>query len=80
MMEQLWNINPRIVFWGGFTITLDQLARVNANERFIVELNVTVIDQFDREHPLLPQSWIWVNDAQNHRKYWNLEPRSFCNE
>ena len=74
----IWNINPRTVFWGGFGIIQEQLTRVNANERFIIQLNVTVIDQFDREHPLLPQSWTWVNDAEHNRRFWNLEPRSFC--
>jgi hypothetical protein len=70
-----WNINPRILFWGGFSIE-DRHAKtaLNGTQELKIEIRVTVIDQFDREHRLLPQCFRYVKDGN----FWNLEPRSFA--
>jgi hypothetical protein len=67
-----WNLNPRVLFWGGFSISPEQFLRVTAEE-LKVEVRITIIDQFDRPHMLLPQCWRWVSTGQ----FWNLEPRQF---
>jgi hypothetical protein len=67
-----WNLNPRLLFWGGFSISTEQFARI-ATEELKIEIRLTIIDQFDRAHRLLPQCYRWVSDGE----FWNLEPRSF---
>jgi hypothetical protein len=69
-----WNINPRILFWGGFGIPQNYFERAQ-REELKIEVRVTVIDQFEREHRLLPQCWRWATDQTP--PFWNLEPRSF---
>ncbi len=68
----IWNINPHVFFWGGISISAAQFARV-ATEELKIEVRVTLIDQFERSHKLLPQCYRWVKDGN----FWNLEPRSF---
>jgi len=68
-----WNINPRILFWGGFSIPRERFNQENLK----VEVRITIIDQFDREHKLLPQCWRWVGTGNP--PFWNLEPHSFSN-
>lgn len=65
-----WNINPRTLFFGGFSI-LQEYAE--STQELKIELRITVIDQYEREHRLLPQCWRYVRDGN----FWNLEPRSF---
>lgn len=65
-----WNINPRTVFSGGFSIPQEC---ATSNEELKIEMRVTVIDQFKREHKLLPQCFRYVRE----RGFWNLEPKSF---
>ena len=69
-----WNINPRILFWGGFSIPSAYFERAE-HEDLKIEVRVTIIDQFGREHRLLPQCWRWVRTGTP--PFWNLEPRSF---
>jgi hypothetical protein len=69
-----WNINPRTLFWGGFSIPREQFDR-----DLKIEVRITVIDQFEREHRLLPQCWRWVPPSATIPGFWNLEPRSFSN-
>jgi len=71
-----WNINPRTLFWGGFSILPAYFERAE-HEDLKVEVRITVIDQFERQHRLLPQCWRWVREANP--PFWNLEPRSFSN-
>jgi hypothetical protein len=71
-----WNINPRILFWGGFSIDNALFERAE-REDLKVEVRITVIDQFGREHKLLPQCWKWVRARDGAVPFWNLEPRSF---
>lgn len=69
-----WNINPRTLFWGGFSILPAYFERAE-HEDLKIEVRITVIDQFEREHRLLPQCWRWVRDGTP--PFWNLEPQSF---
>lgn len=72
--EVKWNVNPRTVFWGGFGLPQNVVDRT-PNEELKIEIGLTIIDQFQREHKLLPQCWRWVTNQTPH--FWNLEPRSF---
>jgi len=65
-----WNINPRTLFWGGFNL-LKEVA--DKPDDIKIEIRVTIIDQFEREHKLLPQCYRYIKDGD----FWNLEPRSF---
>ena len=69
----IWNINPHIFFWGGFSISQEQFAR-SATEELKIEVRMTLLDQFERSHRLLPQCYRWVREGN----FWNLEPRSFA--
>jgi len=66
----LWNINPRTLFFGGFSIKREF---VESGKQIMIEIRVTVIDQYEREHKFLPQCWRYIKE----RNVWNLEPRSF---
>jgi len=74
--EVRWNINPRTNFWGGFGLPREIFDRINT-EQLMIEIQITIIDQFDREHKMLPNCWTWVSDRTP--PFWNLEPRSFTN-
>ena len=65
-----WNINPRTLFFGGFSIK-EEYAK--SEKELMIELRITVIDQYGREHKFLPQCWRYIKEQNN----WNLEPRSF---
>jgi hypothetical protein len=65
-----WNVNPRTMVLGHFIIPTEC---VNSAEDLKIEVQVTIIDQYEREHRYLPQSWSYVRND----RYWFLEPRSF---
>jgi hypothetical protein len=65
-----WNINPRTLFWGGFGIPKKY---TDDPKDLKIEVRVTVIDQYEREHRLLPQCYRYIKEGD----FWNLEPRSF---
>lgn len=67
-----WNLNPRTLFWGGLSLPTDYFDKAGTEE-LKVEVRVIVIDQFGREHKLLPQCYRWVASGN----FWNLEPQSF---
>lgn len=66
-----WNINPRTIFFGGFSIPKEY---VESGEELKIEIRITIIDQYGREHKLLPQCFRYVKELDG----WNLEPRSFA--
>jgi len=68
--KTIWNINPRTFFWGGFSIPQRY---VNSDKGIKIEIRITIIDQYKREHKLLPQCYRYVRSGN----FWNLEPRSF---
>jgi hypothetical protein len=64
--ESFWNLNPRFRHAGHFT-----LPEVVYDEPLIrVRVSVTVIDQYDREHKLLPVQFIYLKEGD----YWFFEP------
>ena len=65
--ERLWNLNPRFGVRGHFSVP-DEV--VESNERLELKVKVTVIDQYEREHQLLPLGWVYMRD----RNSWYLEP------
>ncbi|MGA2308173.1 MAG: HNH endonuclease signature motif containing protein [Candidatus Bathyarchaeia archaeon] len=70
-----WNLNPHTTVFGGFSISQDQY-KWALNEELKIEARITVIDQFEREHRLLPQCWRYARVKES--CVWNLEPRSFA--
>jgi hypothetical protein len=55
--ERLWNLNPRFVVRGHFSVP-DEV--VESTERLEIRVTVTVIDQYEREHQLLPLGWVYM--------------------
>ena len=65
--ERLWNLNPRFGVRGHFSVP-DEV--VESKERLELRVKLTVIDQHEREHQLLPLAWVYMRD----RNSWYLEP------
>jgi len=65
----IWNLNARHTFFGNFKVPEET---VKSNKELRVEVQVTVIDQYDRTHELLPVCFTYVRD----KKFWYLEPTS----
>ncbi len=61
------NINPRGEFNGHFPIPNEA---VNSNERIEIRINGIILDQYEREHHLLPIGWVYLRD----RNSWFYEP------
>lgn len=68
--KTMWNINPRTLFWGGFGVPQKY---TDDPKDLKIEVRITVIDQYEREHRLLPQCYRYIREGD----FWNLEPRSF---
>jgi len=66
-----WNLNPRTMIFGHFYVPKEC---VESTEDLKVEVRTTIIDQYGREHRLLPHCWTYVRKDN----YWFLEPRSFA--
>ena len=64
-----WNLNPGHTFFGNFGVPN---ACVDSPEHLWIELQVTVIDEYEREHKLLPNCFYYVRD----KKHWFTEPTS----
>lgn len=65
-----WSLNPGIRTFGNFTVPRQCVENTGDLK---IEARVTIIDQYDREHKLLPGCWTYVRKDN----YWFLEPRSF---
>jgi hypothetical protein len=63
----LWNLNPGFQFSGHFNLN-DEIEPSDA--RIELRVTLTVIDQYGREHALLPVSFVWAEDGE----YWYAEP------
>lgn len=61
------NINPRGGFRGHFPIPEEA---VNTKERLEIRTNVKILDQYEREHHLLPVGWVYMRDQNS----WFYEP------
>jgi len=64
------SLNPGKRIFGNFTVPKEC---AEGTKDLKIEARVTVIDQYDREHKLLPECWTYVRKEN----YWFLEPRSF---
>ena len=65
--KRLWNMNPRFGVRGNFNVPDEA---VKSTERLKIKVKVTVIDQYEREHQLLPIGWVYMRDKNS----WYLEP------
>ena len=65
--KQLWSMNPRFGVRGHFSVPDES---VKSTERLEIKVKVTVIDQYEREHQLLPIGWVYMRDKNS----WYLEP------
>jgi hypothetical protein len=65
--ERLWNLNPHFGVGGHFQVPSEV---VKSTERLEIRVSVTVIDQYERKHQLLPLAWVYMRD----RNSWYLEP------
>lgn len=66
----IWNLNPGHTFYGNFS--LDEKS-VDDTKHLRIEVNVTVIDEYDRNHPLLPTCYSYDKNSDS----WFTEPTSF---
>lgn len=65
--KKLWNLNPRQAFWGHFEMPHDLIPH---DGRLELRVTLSIIDQYAREHALLPTGFVWAPEG----KYWYAEP------
>lgn len=68
--DTVWYLNPRHTLFGNFHVPRKC---ADSPDDLQLEVRVTVIDQYDREHVLLPLCYTYVRDGS----YWFAEPTSF---
>lgn len=68
--ETIWHLNPAVKFHGNFTILKECQDGKGALK---LEARLTIIDEYERPHLMLPQAWTYVRESH----YWFMEPRSF---
>lgn len=71
----LWNLTPMLVVSGGFVVPNDWVTSIETNtrDRLRFEINHTIIDIYEREHPQLP--FCFSYSPTLHR--WIYEPTSY---
>jgi hypothetical protein len=65
--DKLWHMNPRRAFRGHFTFPEEILSD---EDRVELRVTVSVIDQYEREHVLLPVAWVYKSESNS----WYAEP------
>jgi len=65
-----WHLNPLTQFFGNFSVPTQC---IESDEKLTIEVKVTIIDVYEREHELLPICFTYVRKDN----YWFLEPTSF---
>ena len=73
-----WNLNPGVTFLGNFVVP-DEC--VDSNKGVKLEMRMTILDPYEREHELLPRCFNYVRPKKEEPKeegWWFLEPTSFC--
>jgi hypothetical protein len=65
--EKLWRLNPGFAHRGHFTIPEPA---ASSEDRLEVEVRLSIIDVYEREHDLLPVGWVYKRDS----KSWYFEP------
>ena len=70
-----WHLNPGLTFMGNFTLPK---GCAESQEDLQIELNITIIDPYEREHKLLPLCSTYVRKGDSNDGHWFLEPTSFA--
>jgi hypothetical protein len=65
--SKLWRLNPRFTVFGHFTMPDEKRLPSDPIQLWI---DVSIIDQYDRSHNLLPVEYVYVPDKNS----WYLEP------
>jgi hypothetical protein len=65
--QHLWNLNPKFGVLGHFNAPTEV---VESAEKLEVKIEIAIIDQYEREHCLLPISYVYMREANS----WYLEP------
>jgi len=65
--KKLWNLNPQQMFSGHFNLEEEFIPKGGPLE---LRIQLTVIDQYGREHQRLPNGYVYVPDTN----YWYAEP------
>ena len=65
---KLWHLNPRSGHMGHFKIPQEAVDR--KTERLDVKATVSILDQYGREHKLLPVGWVYMREGND----WYFEP------
>lgn len=68
--DKIWNLNPRNIVNGHFTIRNKRLENLRPNDRLEIKVKIRIIDKWDREHELLENGYIYVHT----KGYWYFEP------
>jgi hypothetical protein len=66
--EKAWKINPGLRTQGHFTIPENI---VKKNGRISAIVNVEIIDEYERSHPLLPIEWVYETDKPRQGWWYN---------
>jgi len=69
--KSLWHLNPTTRIFGNFNVP--EFCSQKEDD-LKLEVRLTVIDQYEREHPHLPLCWTYMRK----NNFWFLEPRSFA--
>ncbi len=65
--DKAWNMNPGLAYIGSFNLPEET---ANHNKRIALKVNITIIDQYERHHKLLPTDYIYRKEGN----YWELIP------
>ena len=71
----LWNLTPMLAVTGGFIIpkSWKESAARRTQDRLRFEVNHTIIDIYEREHPQLPFCYAYFPPGN----FWVYEPTSY---
>ena len=69
--NKYWRLNPRRKHHGHFKIPK---RAEKSKKRLEVEVDVTIIDQYEKEHKLLPVGFVYVRKEDDKEDYWYFEP------
>lgn len=71
-----WSLNPGLVFHGNFSLPTECVQKKDKD--LVLEINITAIDPYDREHKLLPVCFTYARKEKREDEYWYMEPTSFA--
>jgi hypothetical protein len=65
--ENLWNLNPQLAVHGHFTAPTEVEM---SNDELEVKVEITIIDQYERAHRLLPVGYVYIRENNS----WYFDP------